>query len=42
MSHPILRLHDELDHTSLELCDEVKALQTKLNRAVFFRLKGWT
>jgi hypothetical protein len=36
MSHPMLRLYDGLDHTSLELCDEVKALQTKLNPAVFF------
>jgi hypothetical protein len=31
MSHPILRLNDGFDHTSPELCDEVKALQTELN-----------
>jgi peptidoglycan hydrolase-like protein with peptidoglycan-binding domain len=35
MSHPILWLYDGFDHTSPELCDEVKALQTELNREGF-------
>ena len=35
MSHPILRLNDGFDHTSPELRDEVKALQTELNQEGF-------
>ena len=36
MSHPILRLNDGFDHTSPELRDEVKELQTELNKQGFF------
>jgi putative peptidoglycan binding protein/transglycosylase-like protein with SLT domain len=32
MSNRLLRLHDGFDHTSPELCDEVKELQTELNK----------
>ncbi len=32
MSHPMLRLYDGFDHTSPQLRDEVKQLQTELNR----------
>ena len=35
MSHPILRLNDGFDHTSPELRDEVKTLQTELNQEGF-------
>ena len=35
MGHPILRLNDGFDHTSPELRDEVKALQTELNQEGF-------
>src|SRR4029434_1412981 len=35
MSHPILRLNDGFDHTSPELRDEVKVLQTELNQEGF-------
>src|SRR5262245_65746166 len=35
MSHPMLRLNDGFDHTSPELRDEVKALQTELNHEGF-------
>ena len=35
MSHPILRLNDGFEHTSPELRDEVKALQTELNQEGF-------
>jgi N-acetyl-anhydromuramyl-L-alanine amidase AmpD len=35
MSHPLLRLYDGFDHTSPELRDEVKALQTALSQEGF-------
>ena len=35
MSHPILRLNDGFDHTSPELRDEVKVLQTEFNQEGF-------
>jgi peptidoglycan hydrolase-like protein with peptidoglycan-binding domain len=35
MKHPTLRLYDGFDHTSPELGDEVKALQTALNHEGF-------
>jgi Putative peptidoglycan binding domain/Transglycosylase SLT domain len=35
MSHPILRLNDGFDHTSPELRDEVKTLETELNQEGF-------
>jgi hypothetical protein len=35
LSHPILRLNDGFDHTSPELRDKVKTLQTELNQEGF-------
>jgi hypothetical protein len=37
MSHRILRLNDGFDHTSPELRDQVKVLQTELNQGTSHR-----